>query len=165
MSPALAHRDPNHNELIQSMTEQMVELLLESSGNSGGQTSTGVRRVGTWEELTVEDSDIDSTGGQMQDGICNSKSRLSKSLALALAQAAAVPNPSSAPNYEGSFGYVEPPPVLRMTKQFVPNIDLSFTLQGIPMTLAEIKFADRCNNCSSAVRLLQRYQQLCCPTI
>lgn len=69
MSPALAHRDPHHNKMIESMAEQMVELLLqekldkskpEDSGSSSTRdetqatTKTGIARIGTWEKLEME---------------------------------------------------------------------------------------------------------------
>mmetsp|Transcript_33965 Transcript_33965/g.63390 ORF Transcript_33965/g.63390 Transcript_33965/m.63390 type:complete len:768 (+) Transcript_33965:1328-3631(+) len=165
MSPALAHRDPIHNELIKSMAEQMVELLLNEYANMDVQTVTGVSRVGAWQELDVEgsgaenrnDTEISSDRPPAGPG----KRRLSKSLALALALAEAqtvATNPNSAPNYEGSFGYVEPPSApLKSTKEFVPSIDLAFTLQGSAVTAAEVRFADRCNNAFSAALLLQRW--------
>ena len=171
MSPALAHRDPIHNELIMSMAEQMVEILLNEDANMNGHTATGVSRVGAWQELDAEGSVVESRSscGDTEDSSGRpaagpGKRRLSKSLALALALAeaqTAAAHPNSAPNYEGSFGYVEPPSApLKSTKEFVPGIDLAFTLQGSVVTAAEVRFADRCNNAFSAALLLQRYDCL-----
>ena len=214
MSPALAHRDPQHNQLIESMAEQMVELVLQEQGEeqppdddddddapaagrrdhhhhqghhhgrhagSRGETKattktkTGISRIGTWETLDVvgatETEGVSSVTGSGTEagGGTRVSAALSQSLALAQALSRAAPNPSSAPNYQGSFGYVEPPcpepqhqPPLhllllpRAAKEFTPSLDVSFSLQGVAMTRAQIQFVDRCNNCFSAVLLLQR---------
>ena len=185
MSPALAHRDINHNKLIESMTEQMIEIVLqeESGGlcenkteidsNVNENTTTGICRVGNWEKLDakdVEDETCAESGVNMptstmpfafhqkfSPGCGRVGAALSQSLALAQALSLADSHPNSSPNYQNSFGYVEPQTTSLQTREFIPSLDLSFTLEGAAISAKRIVWYDVLIQSYVAASLIQRY--------